>query len=72
VIDRQKLVGWIMIVLATAYLAYFVKVRLFDPGPALATKEWVQFVGSIFLLMVGTMNVRLAARREQRQQQLRK
>ena len=65
-IDRQKVVGWIMIALAAAYLLYFIKARLFEPGPALAVKEWVQVGGSVFLLMVGTMNVRLAAMRAQR------
>jgi len=67
VIDRQKLVGWILVVMAAAYLVYFVKMRLFEPGPALANKEWAQFIGSIVLLMIGTANVRLAAIRGRRQ-----
>lgn len=66
VIDRQKLVGWILVVVSTAFILYFVKVRLFGSGPALEKKEWVQFIGSIIILMLGTMNVRLAAMREQR------
>jgi len=66
VIDRQKLVGWILVVVAGAFLAYFVKVRLLGSGPVLEKKEWVQFIGSIVILMIGTMNVRLAAMRERR------
>jgi hypothetical protein len=66
VIDRQKLVGWILVVVSGAFLAWFIKVRLLGSGPALEKKEWVQFIGSIVILMLGTMNVRLAARREQR------
>jgi len=65
-IDRQKLVGWILVVLSTVFIAYFVKVRVLGSGPALERKEWVQLIGSIVILMLGTMNVRLAARRERR------
>jgi hypothetical protein len=68
VIDRQKLVGWILIVVSAVFIAYFVKVRMLDTGPAIEKKEWVQFIGSIVILMIGTMNVRLAARRAQRRQ----
>jgi len=66
VIDRQRLVGWILVVASTVFIAYFVKVRLFGSGPAIEKKEWVQLIGSIVILMLGTMNVRLAAMREQR------
>jgi hypothetical protein len=66
VIDRQKIVGWILVVVSVAFIVYFLKVRLFTPGPPLLGKEWVQFIGSILILMLGTMNVRLAARREHR------
>jgi hypothetical protein len=64
VISRQKIVGWILILVSAAYIAYFLRVRLFEPGPVLEKKEWVQFVGSFVILMLGTINVRLAARRE--------
>jgi hypothetical protein len=70
VISRQKLVGWILIIVSAAYIAYFLRVRLFSPGPILEKKEWVQFIGSIVILMLGTMNVRLAAMRERKRQGL--
>jgi hypothetical protein len=66
VISRQKIVGWILIVVSAAYIAYFLRVRLLEPGPVLASKEWVQFIGSFVVLMLGTINVRLAAMRERR------
>jgi len=66
VIDRQKITGWILVVVSSAFIAYFLKVRLLGQGPALERKEWAEFIGSIVILMIGTMNVRLAARREQR------
>ena len=66
VISRQKLVGWILIVVSAAYIAYFLRVRLFTPGPILERKEWVQFIGSFVILMLGTINVRMAAMRERR------
>jgi hypothetical protein len=70
VISRQKLVGWILIIVSAAYIAYFLRVRLFSPGPILEKKEWVQFMGSIVILMLGTINVRLAAMRERRRKGL--
>ena len=65
-LSRQKLVGWILIVVSVAYIAYFLRVRLFTPGPILERKEWVQFIGSFVILMLGTINVRMAAMRERR------
>jgi hypothetical protein len=65
-ISRQKLVGWPLIVISAAYIAYFLKVRLFAPGPVLENKEWLHFIGFIVLLMIGTANVRLAAMRQQK------
>ncbi len=55
-----------MIVVSVAYIAYFLRVRLFTPGPVLERKEWVQFIGSFVILMLGTINVRMAAMRERR------
>jgi len=66
VISRQKVVGWILIVVSAAYIAYFLRVRLLDVGPVLEKKEWVQFIGSFVCLILGTINVRMAALREQR------
>jgi hypothetical protein len=63
VISRQKTVGWILIVVSAAFIAYFLRVRLLSPGPILEKKEWVQLIVSIVIFMLGTMNVRLAAMR---------
>jgi len=70
VISRQKVVGWILIVVSVAFIAYFLRVRLLGSGPAMEKKEWVQFIGSIVILMLGTANVRLAAMRERRRKGL--
>jgi hypothetical protein len=70
VISRQKVVGWILIIVSTAFILYFLRVRLLGSGPALEKKEWVQFVGSILILMIGTINVRMAAMRERRRKGL--
>ena len=64
--DRQKITGWILVVVSTAFILYFLKVRLLGTGPALERKEWFQLIVSIAVLMIGTMNVRLAARRAER------
>jgi len=71
VIGRQKLIGWILVVVSVAYIAYFLRVRLFMPGPIIERKEWVQFVGTFVILMLGTINVRMAAMRERRRKGLR-
>jgi hypothetical protein len=70
VISRQKVIGWIIVIVSTAYIAWFLKVRLLDVGPVIEKKEWVQFIGSILCLMLGTINVRMAAMRERRRKGL--
>jgi len=66
VISRQKIVGWVLVIVSIAYIAYFLRVRLLAPGPMIEKKEWVQFIGTFVILMLGTINVRLAAMRERR------
>ena len=69
-ISRQKVVGWILIIVSTAFILYFLRVRLLGSGPALEKKEWVHFIGSVLILMVGTVNVRMSAMRERRRKGL--
>ena len=64
--SRQKLIGWVLIIVSVAYILYFLKVRLLGSGPALEKKEWVQFIGSVLTFMLGTINVRMAAMRRGR------
>ncbi len=65
-ISRQKLIGWILIAVSAAYIAYFLRVRLLTAGPVVEKKEWVQVIGSVVIFMLGTINVRLAAMRARR------
>jgi uncharacterized membrane protein len=69
-ISRQKLVGWVLIVVSVAYIVYFLRVRLFEPGSAVEKKEWVQVIGSVVVFMLGTINVRMAAMRARRRTDL--
>ena len=69
-ISRQKVIGWIIVIVSAAYIAWFLKVRLLDVGPVIEKKEWVQFIGSILCLMLGTINVCMAAMRERRRKGL--
>ena len=69
-ISRQKIVGWVLVIVSIGYIAYFLRVRLFAPGPMIEKKEWVQFIGTFVILMLGTINVRLAAMRERRRKGL--
>ena len=65
-IDRQKIVGWVLIAFGVAYIAYFLKVRLLVPGPVLEKKEWINLVGALVGVFLGTINVRMAAMRERK------
>jgi hypothetical protein len=69
-IDRQKLVGWLLVIASVAYIAYFLKTRLIEPGPVLEKKEWVQLIGSLVIFMLGTANIRMAALRERKRKGL--
>jgi hypothetical protein len=71
VIDRQKLVGWVLIVVSAGFLIYFLRTRLFAFGPPLEKGEWIRFFLFLGLLMIGTMNVRLAAMRDRRRNEMR-
>ena len=58
--NRQKIVGWVLIGASIFYIVYVLKARVFAPGPALATKEWVYFILSFVGVMLGTINIRMA------------
>ena len=64
--DRQKIVGWILIVWSVGYLLYFLKGRLLIDGPPIDKKEWVYFWMSWGGMFLGTINVRMAAARRRR------
>jgi hypothetical protein len=70
VISRQKLIGWVLVIVSAGYILYFLKVRLFTVGPIVEKKEWVQLVVSFVLLMLGTINVRMAAMRARQRKDL--
>jgi hypothetical protein len=63
-ISRQRVVGWLLIVMSIAYLVYFWKVKLLGTGPTLEKADWLRAIGCLVLLVIGTINVRLAAMRE--------
>jgi hypothetical protein len=63
-ISRQKVVGWLLIVMSVGYLVYFWKAKLLGTGPALEKADWLRVIGFLVLLVIGTINVRLAAMRE--------
>ena len=69
-IPRQKIVGWILVIVSVAYLAYFWRIRLMTPGPVLAGKDWFNLITAIACLIVGIANVRLAAIRGRNQRPL--
>jgi len=50
--------------MSVGYLVYFWKVKLLGTGPALEKADWLRAIGFLVLLVIGTINVRLAAMRE--------
>ncbi len=62
--SRQKLVGWACIAVAGGYLLYFARTRLLTAGLPVDRKEWMQAAMFVAILVLGTINVRLAAIRE--------
>ena len=63
-ISRQKIVGWVLVVVSSLFIVYYLKARLLVAGPPLEKAEWLRLIGSVVILMLGTANVRLAAMRE--------
>ena len=64
--SRQKITGWVLILVSGGWLLLFLRTRLLTAGVPLEKKEWVYFVSMIVLLVIGTINVRMAAMRERR------
>jgi hypothetical protein len=62
--NRQKITGWVLVVISAAYLAWFLRVRVLMPGPLLTGKDWFNLITAIAVLIIGIANVRLAAMRE--------
>jgi hypothetical protein len=60
----------VLITVSSMFIVYFVKVKLFSPGPALEQADWLRFIGSIATLMIGTANVRIAAMRQRKRKGL--
>jgi len=64
--DRQKRTGWLLIVVAAVYLAWFLKARLLVEGVPIARNEWLSFYGMGICLVLGLANLRMAATRAER------
>ena len=64
---RQGRTGWTLVIVAVVYLLYFMKTRLFETGPEITRKEWFTCVAMLVLLMLGTINIRMAEMRARNQ-----
>jgi xanthine/uracil/vitamin C permease (AzgA family) len=65
--SRQGRTGWTLVIFGAGYLLYFFKARLFETGPEITRKEWVICIGMLVLIMLGTINIRMAEMKERRQ-----
>ena len=64
---RQGRTGWTLVVVGVGYIVYFLKARLFEVGPEITRKEWFYVIAMLVLIMLGTINIRMAEMRERRQ-----
>ena len=68
--SRQGRTGWTLVTVGVVYILYFFKTRLFEIGPVISTREWFYVIGMLVLIMLGTINIRMAEMRERHQQTL--
>ncbi len=68
IFNRQKITGWVMVIVSAGYLAYFWRVKVMEPGPLLTRQDWFNLITAIAVLIIGVANVRLAAQRERNRQ----
>jgi xanthine/uracil/vitamin C permease (AzgA family) len=65
--SRQGRTGWTLVAVGVCYLIYFLKTRLFEIGPPITGREWLYVIGMAVLIMLGTINIRMAEMRERNQ-----
>ena len=65
--NRQRVTGWVLVVVSSVYLAYFFRIKVMTPGPLLTRNDWFNLITAVAVLIIGIINVRLAARRDQNQ-----
>ena len=64
IFNRQKVVGWIMVIASAGYIVYFWRVKVMLPGPLLTGRDWFNLITAVACLIIGIANVRLAAIRD--------
>jgi hypothetical protein len=64
---RQGRTGWTLVAVGVVYLLYFFKTRLFAAGDPITNKEWFYVVSMLVLIVLGTINIRMAEMRERKQ-----
>ena len=65
IFNRQKITGWVLVVVSSVYLAYFFRIKVMTPGPLLTRQDWFNVITATVVLVIGIINVRLAAMRDQ-------
>ena len=59
--------AWTLVIFGVGYLIWFFKARLTETGPAITGKEWFYCLGMMVLIMLGTINIRMAEMKARRQ-----
>ena len=59
--NRQKVTGWVLVVVSAVYLAYFFRIKVMMPGPLLSRQDWFNLITAVAVLIIGIINVRLAS-----------
>lgn len=66
--SRQGRTGWTLVIVGLGYLLYFFKARLVEAGPEITRKEWFYCIAMLVLIVLGTINIRMAEMRARNQQ----
>ena len=66
--SRQGRTGWTLVIVGVGDLLYFFKARLFEAGPEITRKEWFYCIAMLVLIVLGTINIRMAEMRARNQQ----
>ena len=65
---RQGRTGWTLVIFGAGYLLCISSRRgCSRPAPEITRKEWFVCVGMLVLIMLGTINIRMAEMQERRQ-----
>ena len=50
IFNRQKITGWVLVIVSAGYLAYFLRIKVMTPGPLLTGRDWFNLITAVAVL----------------------